>query len=499
VSGKRLWGARLEGEPDEAVLRFMCGRDVTETPPYDEALIPYDIWVNRAHTSMLTRQDIIPGESAERILDALDGLEELAGKGEIALDPALEDVHSNIEALVTERIGIEHAGHMHTGRSRNDQVLTDMRLYMRDRAIEAGASALELAETLADRAVEHAETHMPGFTHHQHATATTFGHVMLAYGWAALRDAERIETFLARWSRCPLGSAASYGTTLPIDRELTARLLGFDGPEPNTLDSITNRWEAEADLAHALATAMTHLSSLAQTLILLGTREFRAVRLPDELSAGSSIMPQKRNPQALEAVKAHAALARSAVGTLMSLGGDNLMGYNTDQMWTKYIIMDVVSSALPSLTVMRAVVAGLTVDEERLTDLAQRDFLGSTALVEALVRDCAIPFRVAKTVVERAVATSESAGCETVTAAALRSELAAQGVEPAADASELVGAQSPEEAVSRLVHAGGAEPQTLARSCECLRSATTDARGRLDARADGIAAARKEKRGRAPC
>ncbi|HQK94899.1 MAG TPA: argininosuccinate lyase [Armatimonadota bacterium] len=490
-----LWGGRFAAPPSARSLAFMSGRDVEPTPPYDLALAPYDLWVNRAHSLMLGRTGIVPAASVRHILRALTTLEERLAAGEFALDPAKEDVHSNVEAMVTELVGIEHAGHMHTGRSRNDQVVTDMRLYLRDRALEAADAILDLVGALIAAARDHAMTLMPGFTHHQHATATTWGHVTLAYAWAGLRQAQRLLAFLGTWNRCPLGSAASYGTTLPINRGLTAELLGFDGPEPNTLDSINSRWETAADLVHCLASMLTQLSSLSQTLILFSTREFRAVRIPDEYSAGSSIMPQKRNPQALEAIKAHAVMAQGAASTLMSLGGHNLFGYNTDQMWTKYVALDAIGGSVASIRAMAGVIAGLEVNVERLRELASRDFLGSTALAEALVSDGGVPFRIAKQVVEKAVALSEQSGEEQVTEEALRCSLAERGVEVDADLCTLVESQRAEAAVARLLHAGGAAPERVLESCgeaEGLRAAlAVEVAGRAQAVRDAHAACRE--------
>lgn len=481
MSEGRLWGARFSAQPEAETLAFMSGRDVLPTPPYDTVLIPYDLWGNRAHTFMLGERGIIPSEGRARILQALDTLEEEHAAGRFALDPAREDVHSNIEAYVTELIGIEHAGHIHTGRSRNDQVLTDMRMYLRDQAIACGLLCCRLAGSLLDRADGAADAVMPGFTHHQHATPTTFGHLLEGWAEAQLRGAGRFLAFLSRWDRCPLGAAASYGTTLPIDRALTASLLGFSGPEPNTVDATSSRWEAEADLAHACASAMTHLSQVAQTLILLSTSEFGAIRLDDTYSAGSSIMPQKRNPQSLEAVKAHAVLVRQSVSSLMSLGGSNLFGYNTDQMWTKYIVIDAAGACRASLAVARGVVETLTIDRERMAALCTTGFLGATALVEALVRDAALPFRIAKQVVEVAVAASEGAGHQNVTVEALAEALKGRLVAGSADLAALVACQDAATAVARTEHAGGPAPlrvrEAAARAREVLDGLVRDLDG----------------------
>ncbi len=476
---KQLWGKRFERPPSEEKIIFSAGRDVTQPPPRDVNLIPYDLWVNRVHTIMLTRQGITPRESAAKILRALDEIEELAEQGKFALEPTREDVHTNIEAAVTEKIGIEHAGYMHCGRSRNDQVQADMRLYLRDQAIDAGERCVNLGVALLELAERYADAVMPGFTHHQHAMLTTWGAVLEGWAEGIVRDVRRYLDFLARYNRCPLGGAASYGTTFPIDRELTAQLLGFDSPERSAIDSVATRGEPEAELAFALAATMFHLSQMAQTVIILSMRAPRMLRIADEFAGGSSIMPQKRNPDALEVMKAKAALAGHAVDALLDIGRANLVGYNHDHQWTKYIIMDVVDEVLPAITVMRGVLESLEVRREQMRQWAEKDFVCATALAEALVMHHGVPFRLAKFVVGEAVLRSEKAGSESVTHEALLAAAREQRVELEISAEQVAQYQDPQAAVERISHTGGCAEEPLAQAVLAAREELLCLRGEL--------------------
>jgi argininosuccinate lyase len=239
-------------------------------------------------------------------LRGLDELEQRYRAGQFVVRPALEDVHTNIEKFLTDDLGIEAGLAMHTARSRNDQIVTDMRLWMRARVVNLARLSLGLLHALTEVARLHLDSVMAGYTHHQHATISTFGHHLAAYAEAIRRVVQRLHFWYETFNYSPLGCVTGFSTTFSIDRHLTAELLGCYGPEPNSIDPITSRWEPEAELAQSLAVLLAHLSSMAQTFILLSTQEFGVLKLHPRFCSGSSIMPQKVNPDTLEVIKAKA-------------------------------------------------------------------------------------------------------------------------------------------------------------------------------------------------
>lgn len=424
---EKLWGGRFEELPSPKIIDFLSGRDVKGLPPCDERLIAYDLWGNRAHLLMLCRQGIVSKQDGKKLLKGLKDLESLYQQGKFKLDPAKEDVHSNIESFLIERLGIEYGGKIHTGRSRNDQVSLDMRLYLRDQALTYVKELMGLIESLLKKAREHRSTVMPGYTHHQPAMITTFGHLLLSFAEAFTRDVERFIQWFTLFNKNPLGAAAGYGTSFPIDRILTSKLLGFDGPTENVTDPITQRWEPETELAYAICIMMNHLSTLAQTLILLSTSEFKMIHLSDQHSTGSSIMPQKRNPCSLEVIKAKTAFAQGILTSLLSVGKGLFIGYNRETQWTKYWIIDLVEETQPALPVMAEVIRLLQVNKTEMLQKAQRGFLGATPVMEWLVTSFGLPLRKAKMVVEKAVKYSEGEGKESLSFESIRKALKEMG------------------------------------------------------------------------
>ncbi len=406
----KLWGAAFSQQPSEAVIAFTAGRDVAGLPPADAALIPYDLWVNKAHVVMLAKTAIIPAPDAAMMLAGLLELEKLVAKGKFSLNPAKEDVHTNIESWLTEKLGIEVAGKLHTARSRNDQIVTDMKLYLRDHVLSFVGASLQLLQEVLLQSAAYQSAVMPGFTHHQHAMVTTFGHVLAGFAVMISRDIERFQGWYTLHNHNPLGNSVSYGTTFPVNKKLTAELLGFDGPDLNSMDAITNRWEPEADLAFAIVTLMNHLSLIAQTLIILTTPEFGMIKLSDGYSTGSSIMPQKKNPDTLEVIKGKASFALGQLVSLLSLGKGSFIGYNRDSQWSKYIIMDLLNECLLAPIVLAGVLETMTVNTDVMESWCHKGFIGTTTLMEQLVSTQAIPMRQAKILVEKAV--RESGGKE---------------------------------------------------------------------------------------
>ncbi|NWG02685.1 MAG: argininosuccinate lyase [Syntrophaceae bacterium] len=419
----KLWGGRFEEIPSQEIVHFLSGRDVKGVPPCDERLIPYDLWGNRVHVLMLCHQRILSHQDAKKILKGLREIEALHQKGKFELDASKEDVHSNIESFLIEQIGIESGGKIHTGRSRNDQVVLDMRLYLRDQVCEFVEGMISLMESLLKRAREQRSTVMPGYTHHQHAMATTFGHLLLSFVEALERDVQRLIHWFALFNKNPLGAAAGYGTTFNLDRPLTSKLLGFDGPTENVTDPITQRWEPEAELAYDMTMMMNHLSTMAQTFILLSTGEFNMIRLNDRHCTGSSIMPQKRNPCSLEVMKAKTSFSHGMLVSLLSVGKSLFMGYNRDTQWTKYWIMDLVDELKPALWVMTDVIRLLQVNQAQMLHQANEGFVGATFLMEWMVHRGSLPLRKAKMVMERAVKYSEEEGMKKVSYPSLKKAL----------------------------------------------------------------------------
>ena len=451
---KYLWGAAFTEQPSHAVLSFTAGRDVIGVPPSDVALLAYDLWCNQAHVVMLAKTGIIPSSDAAKILIALSELEVLIQKKTFTLDPAQEDVHTNIESWLTQKLGIEVAGKLHTARSRNDQVLTDMKLYMRDQVLICVENTLGLLNVLLQLANEHATLPIPGFTHHQHAMVTTFGHVLAGFASMMLRDIERVKHWYVLHNQSPLGNAASYGTSMPIDRKMTSQLLVFDGPDHNALDAITNRWEPEADLAFAQVTLMNHLSTIAQTLILLGTSEFGMITLSDGYSTGSSIMPQKKNPDVLEVIKGKTAYAHGQLVSLLSLGKAAFIGYNRDSQWGKYIVMDLLRECQPAPLVLAGLLASMTVHEDVMKDWSHKAFIGAATLMEQIVSQYKLPMRIAKVIVEKAV--KYSVGFDYVTHKALFQALADEDIQLPITEAEVLHVQDPHVIISLTKSYGSA-------------------------------------------
>ena len=480
----RLYGTSLVS-PTPEIVAFMAGWDVASKGAADQALVPFDLWVNRAHTRMLVAQSILTSAQGQAILRGLAEIEQRYRTGQFVVRPALEDVHTNIEKFLTDELGIEAGLAMHTARSRNDQVVTDMRLWMRARVLNLARLSLGLMQTLIDVAHLHVDSVMAGYTHHQHATISTFGHHLAAYAEAIRRVVQRLHFWYETFNYSPLGCVTGFSTTFPIDRHRTAELLGCYGPEPNSIDPITSRWEPEAELAQSLAVLLTHLSSMAQTFILLSTQEFGVLKLHPRFCSGSSIMPQKVNPDTLEVIKAKATEVTSRLQALLTLGRASLTGYNREQQWTKYLIMETCLESLPAVSIMTRIVAhscrplqsnpwlqrDVGIDTVRLHAMAGTGFTGATELLEQLVTRTGIEFRRLKRVMEHAVALSLQQGeANWVTHTALCQALQEEGLAVAVDAATVRRLQEPRTILAAKQVVGGPGCQMLA--AELARLAT---------------------------
>ena len=397
-----MWGGRFAAGPS-AIMR-----EINASIPFDKALWREDVAGSRAHAAMLAAQGIVSGEDAAAI-DA--GLVQIAAEYEkdgVPEDWDLEDIHMTTESRLTELIG-PAAGRLHTARSRNDQVATDFRLWVREACNRAERGLEAFQKALVTRAGEHAATIMPGFTHLQTAQPVTLGHHLLAYYEMARRDRSRFADALARMDECPLGSAALAGTGFPIDREATAQALGFERATANSLDSVSDR-DFALDYLAAAAQCSLHLSRLAEELILWASQPFGFVRLPDALSTGSSIMPQKKNPDAAELVRGHSGRIVGALTSLMVTMKGLPLAYSKDMQNDKPPVFEAAGLLDLSLAAMAGMIAESSFDTARMRAAAEAGFATATDLADWLVREAGIPFREAHHITGAAVKLAEERG-----------------------------------------------------------------------------------------
>ncbi|MEE4117418.1 MAG: argininosuccinate lyase [Paracoccaceae bacterium] len=399
-----MWGGRFAAGPD-AIMEA-----INASIGFDRRLAREDVEGSRAHAAMLSATGIITEEDAGAIREGLLTVLSEIERGEFAFSTALEDIHMNVESRLRELIG-PAAGRLHTARSRNDQVATDFRLWVRgrcDRAID-GIAALQRA--LVAQAEAGADWPMPGFTHLQVAQPVTWGHHMLAYVEMLGRDSGRFADARARMNECPLGAAALAGTSFPIDRQMTAAALGFDRPAANSLDAVSDRDFALEYLAAATICAM-HLSRLAEELVVWSSAQFRFVTMSDRWSTGSSIMPQKKNPDAAELIRAKIGRILGAnVGLLTVMKGLPL-AYSKDMQEDKEQVFDAADSLGLALAAMAGMVTDMTADAKALEAAAATGFSTATDLADWLVRVAGLPFREAHHVTGALVARAEAAGCD---------------------------------------------------------------------------------------
>ncbi len=388
------WGGRFSEPTDAFVEAFTASVD------FDRRLYRHDIAGSIAHARMLARVGVLTDDECRQIVDGLEAIRGEIERGEFRWSTALEDVHMNIEARLTERIG-ETGKKLHTGRSRNDQVATDMRLYLREEIDAIGAELGRLQRALLDLAEREAETIMPGFTHLQTAQPVTFGHHLLAWVNMLARDAQRLADCRRRVNVLPLGAAALAGTTFPVDREFVARELGFEAVASNSLDAVSDR-DFIIEFLAAAAMLMMHLSRFSEELVLWTSAQFEFVTLGDAFCTGSSIMPQKKNPDVPELVRGKCARVQGHLVGLLTLMKGQPLAYNKDNQEDKEPLFDTVDTVRGSLRVYADMIPHITVNRERMREAARRGFATATDLADYLVRK-GVPFRDAHEVVGRAV------------------------------------------------------------------------------------------------
>jgi argininosuccinate lyase len=401
--GQKMWGGRFGGKPDALMTR------INASIRFDKRLWREDIAASKAHAAMLGDTGIIPAEDAAAILDGLDRVAAEYEANGVPEQAELEDIHMHVEHRLGELIG-PAAGRLHTARSRNDQVATDFKLWVRAACDEAADAIRGLQRALVERAEEHVDTIMPGFTHLQVAQPVTLGHHLLAYYEMLRRDVSRFADARARMNHSPLGSAALAGTGFPIDRDATAAALGLDQPTANSLDAVSDR-DFALDYLSAAAQCSLHLSRLAEELILWSSQQFGFVKLSDDYSTGSSIMPQKRNPDAAELVRGHSGRIVGALVSLMVTMKGLPLAYSKDMQDDKEPVFEARDLLMVSLEALAGMVSTLEFVPERMREAAAAGFSTATDLADWLVREAGVPFREAHHLTGRAVKLAEEQGC----------------------------------------------------------------------------------------
>jgi argininosuccinate lyase len=398
------WGGRFSSGPAAVMEK------INASIGFDQKLWRQDIRGSLAHAAMLVKIGVIAPEDERDIRQGLEGIAAEIEAGRFPFTEALEDIHMNIEARLTDRIG-EAGKRLHTGRSRNDQVATDFRLWVRDAIDGLDAQIADLMRALVDRAAAHAADPMPGFTHLQTAQPVTFGHHLLAYVEMLSRDRGRLADCRRRLNECPLGSAALAGTSFPLDREMTAVALGFDRPTANSLDAVSDRDFALEFLSAAAISAM-HLSRFAEEVVIWCSAPFRFIRLSDAFTTGSSIMPQKRNPDAAELVRAKTGRVTGALVALLTVMKGLPLAYAKDTQEDKEPVFDAADAWSLSLAATAGMVRDMTPDVARMREFAGSGFATATDLADWLVRVLKLPFRTAHHVTGRLVARAEARGVD---------------------------------------------------------------------------------------
>ncbi len=398
----KMWGGRFGAESDPVMEEINASID------FDRHLYRQDIAASKAHAAMLAKKGIISAQDAKSITHGLDTILSEIEAGKFAFQRALEDIHMNVESRLAELIG-PAAGRLHTARSRNDQVATDFRLWVRDAIDDVDAALAAYQRVLAQKALEHAATVMPGFTHLQTAQPVTFGHHLLAYVEMAARDRGRLADARRRLNESPLGAAALAGTSFPIDRIMTAKALGFMQPMANSLDAVADRDFVLEALA-ACAICAVHLSRFAEEIVIWSSPLAGLIRLSDEFTTGSSIMPQKRNPDAAELVRAKAGRIVGALNALLVVMKGLPLAYQKDMQEDKEGAIDAFAALKLSIAAMTGMVRDMEPDIARMRQAAAEGFATATDLADWLTRALKLPFREAHNITGRIVAKAAEAG-----------------------------------------------------------------------------------------
>ncbi|OCW58282.1 argininosuccinate lyase [Hoeflea olei] len=403
-ASNQMWGGRFGSGPDAIMEEINASID------FDRKLYAQDIRGSLAHAAMLAKTGIITAEDCDKISHGLNTILSEIEDGKFVFSRRLEDIHMNIESRLADLIG-PAAGRLHTARSRNDQVALDFRLWVKEELGRTEASLTRLISAFLDKAEEHADTVMPGFTHLQSAQPVTFGHHCMAYVEMFGRDRERVRHAIEHMDESPIGAAALAGTGFPIDRAMTAAALGFREPTRNSIDTVSDRDFALEFLSLSAICAM-HLSRLAEEIVIWSTPQFGFVRLSDAFSTGSSIMPQKKNPDAAELVRAKTGRINGSLIALLTIMKGLPLAYSKDMQEDKEQVFDAAESLELSLAAMTGMVRDMEIRADRMRAAAGSGFSTATDLADWLVREAGLPFREAHHVTGRAVAMAEERGCE---------------------------------------------------------------------------------------
>ena len=390
----QLWGGRFTKETDKLVYNFNASIS------FDQKFYKQDIMGSRAHVKMLAKQGILTEEERDQILEGLDGILKDVENGTLEITSEYEDIHSFVEANLIDRIG-DPGKKLHTGRSRNDQVALDMKLYVRDEIDEIDGELKELLTELLSLMSDNVETYMPGFTHLQKAQPVTLAHHVGAYFEMFRRDRERMADIRRRMNLCPLGSGALAGTTYPLDREYTARLLGFDGPTRNSMDSVSDR-DYVIELLSALSTVMMHLSRFSEEIILWNSNEYRFVEIDDAYSTGSSIMPQKKNPDIAELLRGKTGRVYGALISILTTMKGIPLAYNKDMQEDKELTFDAIDTVKGCLRLFTGMISTMEFRRDVMEASAKNGFTNATDAADYLVNH-GVPFRDAHGIVGRLV------------------------------------------------------------------------------------------------
>jgi argininosuccinate lyase len=444
----KMWGGRFSAQPDAVMAEINASIDV------DRKLFRQDITASKAHAEMLAKQGIISAQDAKKIVHGLDTILSEIEAGKFRFKRALEDIHMNVEARLAELIG-PAAGRLHTARSRNDQVATDFKLWVRDEIDALDVMLADYQRALAEKALAHAATVMPGFTHLQTAQPVTFGHHLLAYVEMTARDRGRFADARKRLNESPLGAAALAGTSFRLDRALTARKLGFDRPAANSLDAVSDRDFALETLS-AAAIAAVHLSRFAEEIVIWTSPLVGLLKLSDKFTTGSSIMPQKRNPDAAELVRAKAGKLIGALDALLIVMKGLPLAYQKDMQEDKAGVIDALGDLALCLAAMTGMVRDMVPDAARMKAAAGAGYATATDLADWLVRTLNMPFRDAHHVTGRIVAAAEARGValEALPLAAM------QAIEPKIT-KEALKVLSVERSVASRTSLGGTAPKNV--------------------------------------
>ncbi|MDW4527658.1 argininosuccinate lyase [Rossellomorea marisflavi] len=390
----KLWGGRFTKKPEEWVDEFNASIS------FDQELVMEDIEGSKAHVTMLKKCGILSAEEADQILGGLNELEEKAAAGSLEFSTQYEDIHLNLEKLLIDTVG-EVGGKLHTGRSRNDQIATDMHLFLKKRVEEVIGLIGEFQEAILKQAEDNIETMIPGYTHLQRAQPISFAHHLMTYYWMLDRDKERLSDSMKRIDLSPLGAGALAGTTFPIDRAYSAELLGFSGVYENSLDAVSDRDFILEFLSNS-AILMTHLSRLAEEFILWSTEEFHFIELDDSFTTGSSIMPQKKNPDMAELVRGKTGRVNGNLLSLLTVLKGLPLAYNKDMQEDKEGMFDTVKTVIGSLKIFTGMMDTMTVNKDVMEEAVGTDFSNATELADYLAAK-GMPFRKAHEVVGKLV------------------------------------------------------------------------------------------------